>query len=290
MTQIVLSIDWRTAADGWPGGQLYLLDLERHKVLDHFKQIKPQSLCDPGGWTGFRGVFCRNGRAYVADADSIRVFDVRRGQLAFQQAWTTRRYYDIHDIWPGPGNSWCARTAPPEGQVSRPTARPSDARTAPAKPAELCRARKGVREDVSPGVRHAAEGLEHIYRAAGKEVQMKVDYELVDAQQLHREHPDTFDVPPRDSLAGLTAGDYVKVIFKVTNCPSAPSGCSGERMWIKLQSCGMRAAGPGHPYRLYGYLANDPVYLREQGVHYGTTIYFWSSNVIDILRGEEETP
>ncbi|MFH1571327.1 MAG: hypothetical protein ABIL09_25280 [Gemmatimonadota bacterium] len=102
MTKLVLTIDWRTAAAGWPGGQLYLLDLEGHRVLDHYVgPLKPASLLQPGGWTGFRGVFCRGGQAYVADADSIRVFDLKGDRFRLVEGWTCRRWYDIHDTWPG---------------------------------------------------------------------------------------------------------------------------------------------------------------------------------------------
>lgn len=110
MTRLVLTIDWRTAAAGWPGGQLYLLDLERHEVLHHYVgPLKPAALTQPGGWTGFRGVFCRNGQAWVADADSFRVFDLAGDRFRLAEAWTARRWYDIHDTWPdADGKTWWA--------------------------------------------------------------------------------------------------------------------------------------------------------------------------------------
>jgi len=109
----VVSIDWRLAAAGWPGGQLYLLDLDRFGepggVLDHFVgDLEPDSLLGPGGWTGFRGVlFDGPGAVVVADADALRRFTLEGNRLRFDKAWTTRRFYDIHDIFPDPkGRGW----------------------------------------------------------------------------------------------------------------------------------------------------------------------------------------
>lgn len=107
--KVIVSIDWRTAAAGWPGGQLYLLDLSTHTVLDHYvgPLVPTNHLQTPGGWTGFRGVFHRGGYAYVADEAAIRVFRVAGDRLRFSRAWTTRRFYDIHDIYPAEdGEGW----------------------------------------------------------------------------------------------------------------------------------------------------------------------------------------
>lgn len=45
---------------------------------------------------------------------------------------------------------------------------------------------------------------------------------LVDAQEMHRQHPDTFEVPSAHELATIKPGDYVKV-------------CRGnERFWCRV--------------------------------------------------------
>lgn len=45
---------------------------------------------------------------------------------------------------------------------------------------------------------------------------------LVDAQKMHRQHPDSFEVPSQHELACIKPGDYAKVCRH------------GERFWIKV--------------------------------------------------------
>ena len=45
---------------------------------------------------------------------------------------------------------------------------------------------------------------------------------LVDAQAMHREHPDTFDAPSDAELAAIKPGDWVKICRE------------GERFWCRI--------------------------------------------------------
>jgi hypothetical protein len=47
-------------------------------------------------------------------------------------------------------------------------------------------------------------------------------HDLIDAQESHRLHPDTFEVPPHSMLVLLCVGQYVKIAI------------AGERFWVKL--------------------------------------------------------
>ncbi|KAF0144883.1 MAG: hypothetical protein FD156_1454 [Nitrospirae bacterium] len=46
---------------------------------------------------------------------------------------------------------------------------------------------------------------------------------FVDAQEMHRKYPATFEVPPDDSLSLLSSGDRVKVSH------------NGERFWVAVK-------------------------------------------------------
>lgn len=75
---------------------------------------------------------------------------------------------------------------------------------------------------------------------------------LLDAEAAHREHPRTYSIPRRAVRETLTAGDYVKLLFKV----DPPAGTvEEERMWVEVV-----AAADG----VYtGRLANKPGYIRN---------------------------
>ncbi|WP_435018410.1 hypothetical protein TA3x_000384 [Tundrisphaera sp. TA3] len=90
--------------------------------------------------------------------------------------------------------------------------------------------------------------------------------QFVDAQQMHRDHPDTFHVPSDAELAQIAPGDSVKV-------------CDGvERFWIIVT----KATEGG----LTGMVDNDLVCTDEHGLSDGDTISFDRENVYDILKAE----
>jgi len=86
---------------------------------------------------------------------------------------------------------------------------------------------------------------------------------LVDAQKMHEEHPDTFEVPGPAALDTIRPGDCVKVAFEDL----------GERMWVRVTG---NDAGT-----VTGTLDNDPV---GEGIAYGDTVTLEPRNVLDILR------
>ncbi len=65
-------------------------------------------------------------------------------------------------------------------------------------------------------------------------------YEWSDAQELHRQYPDTFEVPDPSELRNLGVGDHVK-------------GCLAhkERVWVLV--AGVNGS------QIYGTLDNEPV-------------------------------
>jgi hypothetical protein len=71
---------------------------------------------------------------------------------------------------------------------------------------------------------------------------------LVDAQQMHADHPATFDVPDPEELQAIHEGDYVKVGFEDL----------AERMWVLVRRCDGDT--------ITGTLANTPL---GDGIEYG---------------------
>jgi hypothetical protein len=55
---------------------------------------------------------------------------------------------------------------------------------------------------------------------------------LENAWEMHRQHPDSFWVPPPQAIDELGAGDWVKVMAYHNAAPT-PS-CTGERFWVEI--------------------------------------------------------
>jgi hypothetical protein len=94
--------------------------------------------------------------------------------------------------------------------------------------------------------------------------------DLIDAQQMHRDYPDTFTVPSPERLDALRPGDYVKV------CRHE------ERFWVRLH-------GVDSPV-LIGTVAND---LEEPGntdLSYGSLLYCERRHIYAIMTAEELGP
>jgi hypothetical protein len=96
--------------------------------------------------------------------------------------------------------------------------------------------------------------------------------ELIDAQEQHRLHPETFEVPSADALDALRAGDHVKAIF------GAPPGSQlgAERMWIFI------TAVDGDVIR--GRLDSDPLFVR---LRYGEELQLERRHVCDVWSAGE---
>jgi hypothetical protein len=110
-------------------------------------------------------------------------------------------------------------------------------------------------------------------------------YELSNAEDIHKEHPDTFYLPSEEERMNLLIGDTVKLIFQIAIEPDemAPEGYFGERMWIRVK-------GRFGPYYV-GNLDNDPVTAEEQNnITYDDLVVFLPEHVIDIYEPAEPKP
>ena len=101
MTKLVVTVCWRR---GSVTGQLYLLDLSKKKVLDFICPDPPEP---HGGTGGFRGCFVRDGKAFVLDTSSLRVFDVEHGRLDYLQGYDSP-HVGLTEVLPNDdGSFWC---------------------------------------------------------------------------------------------------------------------------------------------------------------------------------------
>jgi hypothetical protein len=91
-------------------------------------------------------------------------------------------------------------------------------------------------------------------------------WRLADGDHRHREHPDTFWVPPAETKSLIEVGDWVKLAFDQT----WPGGF-GERMWVRVTKVGAK--------KLEGQLANEPIFIPRLSWH--DTIKFERKHVID---------
>lgn len=83
--------------------------------------------------------------------------------------------------------------------------------------------------------------------------------------KLHREHPDTFQIPSKSDKAAIQVGDFVKLIFD--------AGRNGtERMWVRVTQL--------HP--LGGTLANSPVCVPYWELQWGQFVGFKRKHIINI--------
>lgn len=90
---------------------------------------------------------------------------------------------------------------------------------------------------------------------------MKTPVKLIDAQQIHKENPKTFEVPSKKELDAVKPGDDVKV-------------CDGkERIWVKVQ----RIEGQ----KLYGYFDNVGF---NPAMKLGGAVEFEKKHVYDIFN------
>jgi hypothetical protein len=94
---------------------------------------------------------------------------------------------------------------------------------------------------------------------------MKIGW--LDAQQMHHEHPDSFDVPTTEELRALKAGDFIKIADRKQT----------ERFWLRVQSVDVDA--------IVGTVANDLEDLplaRDEVV----TVEPW--NIMGIMTAEDQ--
>jgi len=97
-----------------------------------------------------------------------------------------------------------------------------------------------------------------------------VKTELVDAQDMHRHHPDTFDAPDFDTIVSMAIeGVFVKL------------GCGGERFWCRI----VYVFDEGDPESLsfLGIVNNDLLMTGDHGLSMGDLVYFKACNILDIV-------
>lgn len=86
--------------------------------------------------------------------------------------------------------------------------------------------------------------------------------ELIDAQEMHRNHPETFEVPSKSELETIQEGTYVKI-------------CDGdERFWVQVTKIDGST--------IQGTVSNDLVF--EKPYNYGDLVEFHQKNVYGILE------
>lgn len=66
-------------------------------------------------------------------------------------------------------------------------------------------------------------------------------FTMLDAQELARLHPKTFEAPSQGDLATLKPGDFVKICVEVIKEDGAPG--RGERFWVRLTKVGETLTG-----------------------------------------------
>lgn len=61
----------------------------------------------------------------------------------------------------------------------------------------------------------------------------KDHYELDNAEEIHREYPDTFWIPETKKRESIEVGDVVKLIFRMEETKGSDA-VSVERMWVEV--------------------------------------------------------
>ena len=96
------------------------------------------------------------------------------------------------------------------------------------------------------------------------------NYTLLNAEEMHAAHPDTFEIPPRNEREQLGPGDLAKLVF---NDPDRDT----EPMWVRVT--GIPSAG-GY----LGKLLDEPLNIDAE---YGDTVTFGPEHIVDLLSGDE---
>lgn len=107
-----------------------------------------------------------------------------------------------------------------------------------------------------PGAKLAVKAIERIEEAEARGVSATVSKaELVDAQQMATEYPDTFEAPTETMLAQIKVGDAVKI------CAN-----NKERFWVEVTAIDGKT--------LTGRIDNDLVFTDTHGLKYNDTVTF----------------
>lgn len=100
-----------------------------------------------------------------------------------------------------------------------------------------------------------------------------VDFRLGNGEELNRQAPRSFFIPPRAEREGLQAGDVVKLLFEVV-APEMEGLPAAERMWVRV----LERDEDGY----VGALDNDPRVITT--IEAGSRIRFHPEHVIMVLE------
>lgn len=89
---------------------------------------------------------------------------------------------------------------------------------------------------------------------------------LVNAQEMNKANPATFEVPSRKELSTIKPGDFVKVC------------AGGERFWVKVFYVGK--------IEISGFVDNDLLMTDEHGYSCGSIVRLAREHVYDIMNTE----
>ena len=102
-------------------------------------------------------------------------------------------------------------------------------------------------------------------------------WELRSAEESHRLHPDTFEIPTREARESLRRGQAAKLIFDIEVDDAGKIVVGGERMWVIV------AEKVGDTY--IGILDNEPATVEPgEGVYlcFGAEVPFRAEHVAGI--------
>lgn len=105
-----------------------------------------------------------------------------------------------------------------------------------------------------------------------------MDWLIVDAEERHRNSPDTFQIPSKVARNSLLPGDQVKLAFEPADTEEA--GVGGERLWFEVIDVLDDGA-------YLGVFRNFPVFF---DVDLEEAIEFTPENILDIVpkaKGQE---
>jgi len=91
-------------------------------------------------------------------------------------------------------------------------------------------------------------------------------WKIIDAQEMHRQHPDTFGGPTPAELDLIEVGDIVKIGF------AGPDG--GERFWVEV--LGFKGSG------FSGRVDNELYHVDKHGLDANDWVFFECRHVLDI--------
>ncbi len=100
-------------------------------------------------------------------------------------------------------------------------------------------------------------------------------YVLDDAEERHKEHPETFWVPDKGVRESLKIGSLVKLVFSM-EVEAGSDEVSVERMWVEVTQ--VKAD------HYVGRLDNTP--YGSSCVHCDQPVYFQSCHIIDVYEDE----